>query len=91
MLQCLERHLQDRPIKSFFAAEMIIDGGLVDVSPGDDPADARAIIAVLGKNRGCRLDDLVARELGRTRGHSRFPISNDRFTGMVSGRTAPNQ
>ncbi len=50
---------------------MIIDGGLIDASLGDDVPDARALEAFLGKQMDSGLDNGLARIFGRS--DHRFP------------------
>src|SRR5262249_51670688 len=59
--------LQNRAIKPFLAAEMVIDRGLVDVRLGDDGSDAGAVVAIARKGEGGRFDGLVPRALRDSR------------------------
>jgi len=56
--------LQHRAIKTFLAAEVIIDRGLIDVGLCYDGADARAIVAPERKGARRRFDDLLPGGLG---------------------------
>src|SRR6516164_316905 len=83
--------LQNRAIKPFLAAEMVIDRGLVDVRLGDDGSDAGALVTVACKDVGGRFDDFVPRGL-RDSGHLCWPRhadsqnSNDRLNIAGGGR-----
>src|SRR5262249_7416812 len=74
--QRVQCRLQNRAIKPFLAAEVIIDRGLVDVRLGDDGSDAGTLLPITCKRIGRRFDDLVPRGL-RDSGHFCWPRHAD--------------
>jgi hypothetical protein len=56
-----ESRAQDFTIKAVFAAEVVVDGSLIDPRLGDDGADASLFITAIGKQTLCSFEDSLAR------------------------------